>query len=427
MIVKVEKTKKETEKKAPSSVEITAPVGSWESLRAAIQAGAGSVYFGIGKLNMRARAANNFQITDLKKIVAICKKLNIKTNLTLNIVVYDDEIKDVQKICDAAKKASIDAIIASDISVIEYACKIKMPIHISTQANVSNIDAVKFFSEYADVIVLARELSLDKIKKITDTIKKEKIKGPSGELVKIEIFVHGALCVAIAGKCHMSLATYNHSANRGDCLQTCRRKYRVLDDETNQELVVDNEFVMSPKDLCTINVLDKIMTANPSILKIEGRGRSPEYVYTTVKAYKTALDLIEQNKFTEQKKVELQKELDSVFNRGFWQGGYYLGEKLGEWSGIYGSAATKTKTFLGNIQNYYSKKGVCSIFIETGDVKKGDDLLITGPTTGIVELRANEIVLDDKSISSAKKGALIAIKVPALVRKNDKVYVMIKK
>jgi len=410
-----------------NNVELTAPVGSWESLSAALKAGANSVYFGVGKLNMRSRAAINFQLKDLKKIKSICQKSNAKAYLALNIVVYDDEIVESKKIIDAAKKANIDAIIASDISVIEYARKIKMPVHISTQANVSNMSAVRFFSKYSDVIVLARELNLSQIEKICNTIKKEKIRGPSKEILKIELFIHGALCVAIAGKCHMSLATYNHSANRGDCLQTCRRKYRVIDDETNQELVIDNQFVMSPKDLCTIQVLDKIIAAGPSVLKIEGRGRSPDYVYTTVKAYIDAINLIEQNKFTDDKKKELQAQLDSVFNRGFWQGGYYLGEKLGEWSGIYGSAATKTKSFLGNIKNYYTKKGVCSVFIETGDIKDNDEILITGPTTGVVQFKIDSIVLDEKNVSTAKKNDFIAFKVPQKVRKNDKVYVLRKK
>jgi U32 family peptidase len=420
-------------KNKKQKIEITAPVGSWESLRAALQAGADSIYFGVGNLNMRARAANNFKISDLKKIKTICNKQSekqkqkIKAYLTLNIIVYDDEMKDAKKLCDAAKKAGIDAIIASDISIIEYARKIKLPVHISTQANITNIDAVKFFSKYADVIVLARELTLDKIKTICNTIKKEKIKGPSGELVKIEIFIHGALCVAIAGKCYMSLANYNHSANRGDCLQTCRRKYRVIDDETNQELVIDNQFVMSPKDLCTINVLDKIISAGPSILKIEGRGRNPEYVFTTVKTYKKALELIEKNEFTEDKKKELLKELETVFNRGFWQGGYYLGEKLGEWSGIYGSNATKNKSFVGTVKNYYPKNSVVSVFLETGELKKNDELLITGQTTGIMQFNISEIMLDDKKVSSAKKNDFITFKVPQRARKNDKVYVLKKK
>jgi putative protease len=412
-----------------NKLELTAPVGSWESLHAALQAGADSIYFGVGNLNMRARAANNFKITDLKKIVIICKKQEkkVRTYLALNIVLYDDEIKNAKKLCDAAKKAGIDAIIASDISIIEYAKSIKLPVHISTQANVSNIDAVRFFSKYADVIVLARELPLDKIKNICDTIKKEKIKSPSGELVKIEIFIHGALCVAVAGKCYMSLANYNHSANRGDCLQTCRRKYRVIDDETNQELVIDNQFVMSPKDLCTINVLDKIIDAGPSILKIEGRGRNPEYVFTTVKAYKKAIELIEKNKFTEDKKKELLMELETVFNRGFWQGGYYLGEKLGEWSGIYGSNATKNKSFVGTIKNYYPKQKVVSVFMETGELKKDDELLITGPTTGLIQFEIKEILLDDKKVNFAKKNDFITFKVPEKARKNDKVYVLKKK
>ncbi len=404
--------------------EITAPVGSWESLHAALKAGADSVYFGVGSLNMRARAANNFRASDLRKIKEICAKQKVKTYLALNIVIYDQEIKDAKRICDKAKKEGIDAIIASDISVIEYARKIGMPIHISTQANVSNIDAVRFFSRYADTIVLARELSLDKIRNICSKIKKDKIKGPSGNLVKIEIFIHGALCVAIAGKCYMSLANYNHSANRGDCLQTCRRKYRIFDDETDQELVIDNQFVMSPKDLCTITVLDKLIDAGPSILKIEGRGRNPEYVFTTVKAYRKALELIKKDNFTEQKKKELLSELESVFNRGFWHGGYYLGEKLGEWSGIYGSNATKNKSFVGTVKNYYPKQSVAAVFIETGELKKDDEVLITGPTTGIIQFKAGDIFLDDKKSSSARKNDFITLKIPEKARKNDKVYVL---
>jgi U32 family peptidase len=404
--------------------EITAPAGSWESLHSAIKAGANSVYFGVGELNMRARAANNFKPSELKKIVSICKKNNVKSYLTLNIVVYDEEEGAVKKLCDAAKSAGVDAIIASDISVIEYARKISLPVHISTQANVSNISAVRFYSKYADAIVLARELTLDKIKKICDAVKKEKIKGPTGELLKIEIFVHGALCVAIAGKCHMSLVNYNTSANRGDCLQSCRRKYRVFDDETKQELVIDNQFVMSPKDLCTITVLDKIISAGPSILKIEGRGRNPEYVYTTVKAYKTAIELISKNEYTEEKKKELLAELESVFNRGFWQGGYYLGEKLGEWSGIYGSNATKNKSFVGTIRNYYPKKSVASASIESGEINAGDEILITGPTTGIIEHKIERIMLNDKEAPSAKKNDFITFHVPEKTRKNDKLYVI---
>jgi U32 family peptidase len=272
--------------------------------------------------------------------------------------------------------------------------------------------------------VLARELTLDKIKKICDAVRKEKIKGPAGELLKIEIFVHGALCVAIAGKCHMSLVNYNHSANRGDCLQSCRRKYRVYDDETKQELVIDNQFVMSPKDLCTITVLDKLISAGLSILKIEGRGRNPEYVLTTVRAYKKAVELITKNEYTEEKKKELLAELESVFNRGFWQGGYYLGEKLGEWSGIYGSNATKNKSFVGTIQNFYPKKSVASASIESGEIKAGDEILITGPTTGIIEHKIERIMLNDKDVKSAKKNDFITFHVPEKTRKNDKLYVI---
>jgi putative protease len=408
-------------------IEIMAPVGSYETLQAAIKAGAQSIYFGIGNLNMRSGSAINFTTDDLKKIVGICKKAKVKTYLTLNTVMYNEDLVLVKEICDTSKKIGVTAIIASDFAVIEYARKIGLEVHLSTQANVSNIDSVKFFSKYADVIVLARELTLEQIKTICSEIKKQKIKGPSGKLVKIEVFIHGALCVSISGKCYMSLATYNRSANRGACLQNCRRKYRVFDDETNQELVVDNQFVMSPKDLCTITVLDKIITAGPTLLKIEGRARNPEYVYTTVSAYKRALELIEKKEFTKQKADSLQKEVEAVFNRGFWHGGYYLGEKTGEWSGIEGSKATKTKTFIGLVKNYYSKNSVISIFLEAGEIKKGDEILITGPTTGVVQFNLEEIHSDDRTVDQAKKNDFITIKIPEKARKNDKVYVLKRK
>ncbi|MBN2368195.1 U32 family peptidase [Candidatus Woesearchaeota archaeon] len=408
------------------AIEIMAPCGSWESLMAAIKAGAGSVYFGIEKLNMRARAARNFKLSDLKKISKLCRSHNVKTYLALNIVLYDDELKEMRKICDSAKKAGISAVIASDIAAIEYAHSISQEVHISTQANVSNFEAVKFYSKYADVVVLARELSLSQIKKIIEKVREEKIQGPNG-ILKIELFVHGALCVSIAGKCYMSLAAYNHSANRGDCLQTCRRKYRVFDDETGHELVIDNNYVMSPKDLCTINCLDKILDAGVEVLKIEGRGRSPEYVYATVKAYREAADSWESGKYTQEKVKKWIKELESVFNRGFWKGGYYLGNKLGEWSAAYGSKATKKKTYLGKIQNYYSKKKVASLFIESGSVKEKDEMLITGPTTGVVSFTVDEMLKENSRIITARQGDLVSFKVPEKVRKNDKAYVVRKK
>ena len=320
------------------AVEIMAPSGSYESLIAAIKAGAGSVYFGVGKLNMRSKSSN-FEFDDLKKVAKICKEHNVKSYLALNTVMYDEDIDSIKKICNTAKEAGITAIIASDVSVIKYCNKIRMEVHISTQLNVSNIEAVKFYSQFADVIVLARELTLKKIKHIAKEIKKQKIKGPSGNLVKIELFVHGALCVSIAGKCYMSLALHNKSANRGECLQVCRGSYKVTDQETGNELVVDNNYVMSPKDLCTITVLDKILDSGASILKIEGRGRSPDYVYKTTKAYKEAVDACLKGKYTKEKIELWLNELQLVYNRGFWHGGYYLGNKLGEWCNCYGSKA----------------------------------------------------------------------------------------
>jgi len=405
-------------------IEIMAPAGSWESLTAAIKAGADSVYFGVEKLNMRARAANNFKLDELKKIVEFCDKHKVKSYLTLNIVLYDNELNDMKLLCDEAKEAGVSAVIAADVAAIQYAKSIDLEVHISTQANVSNLEAVKFYSSYADVIVLARELTLDKIKFIIEEIKKQKIKGPSGNLVRIELFIHGAMCVAISGKCYMSLATYNHSANRGDCLQTCRRKYKVTDEETGNELVIDNEYVMSPKDMCTITFLNELLDSGVTVLKIEGRGRSADYVNTVVSSYRTAVDLYKNKKLTEIKAKKLLKDLESVFNRGFWHGGYYLGNKLGEWAGVYGSKATKKKEFVGQIQNYYSKNKVASLLIETGSLSLGDECLITGPTTGVLQFRIKEILKDEKIVGVAVKGDVVSFQVKEKVRKNDKVYVL---
>jgi len=363
-------------KKNKQNIEILAPAGYWESLRSAIQAGADSVYFGIDKLNMRARAANNFKIHDLEKIMLLLHENKMKGYLTMNIVMYDEEIKEAKKILAHAKKAKVDAVIASDFAVIEEARKKGMNIHLSTQANISNIEAVKFYSKYADVMVLARELKLEAINKIHKEIQKQQIKGPNEELIKLELFIHGALCIAISGKCYMSLATYGHSANRGDCLQTCRRKYKVYDDETGQELIIDNEYVMSPSDLCTITILDKIIETGASIFKIEGRGRSPEYVYEVTKTYKEALTLIQNKKYTEKKAKDLQENLKKVFNRGFWEGGYYLGTKINEWSNAYGSKASQIKKLVGRVINYYAKQGTASIMIEATPIRINDELII---------------------------------------------------
>lgn len=410
-----------------NKVEIMAPAGSWEALRAAIDAGANSVYFGVDKLNMRARAANNFKLTELKKIMTLLHENNVKGYLTLNIVVYDDEIKDVKKTILEAKRAGVDAIIASDFAVIAEAKAQGVVVHLSTQANISNTDAVKFYSNYADAVVLARELSLEKIKKINDEIKKQNIIGPSGDLIKTEIFIHGALCVAISGKCYMSLATYGHSANRGDCLQTCRRKYKVYDEETGNELVIDNEFVMSPSDLSTITILKEIIKSGTTILKIEGRGRSPEYVYEVVKTYKEALDLIYKKKYTKERALALKGNLEKVFNRGFWEGGYYLGSKINEWSKTYGSKATQTKQLVGKVTNYYNKKEVAAIIVESKPFKKGDVLLILGPTTGMVQFVVEKILVDAEEKVETKKNDTVSLKVPCKVRKNDTVYVIRKR
>jgi len=406
------------------NIELMSPVGSYESLAAAIQAKADSIYFGVGELNMRSRAAYNFTVKDLKKIADICKKNNIKSYLTLNVVVYDNEFKAIKKLCDAAKKAKISAVIASDLAVIQYANKIKLPVHISTQANVSNIEAVKFFSKYAGVIVLARELTLEQIRNIAKEIKKQNMRGPNKQLVKIELFIHGAMCVSISGKCQMSLALYNEPANRGKCLQACRRAYRVIDEETGDELVIDNKYVMSPKDLCTIGFIDKLIEAGVSVFKIEGRGRSPEYVYTVTKVYKEAVESYFNGSYTKTKIKHWTAELEKVFNRGFWQGGYYLGKKLGEWSGTYGSKAAKEKVYIGLIENYFPKPNAAQIKIESGKLNINDDILITGPTTGVLQFKLESMFVNEKPSKTGKKGWDVTIKIPNKVRKNDKLYIV---
>ncbi len=407
-----------------NNVEIMSPVGSYDSLASAIKAGANSIYFGAGKLNMRSRSSANFELEDIKKIAETCRENNLKSYLVLNTIVYDDELNEVKIICDTAKSANVSAIIASDISVIQYANSIDLEVHISVQANVSNIDAVKFFANFATVMVLARELSLPQIKNIIDTIKKENITGPNGELIKIELFAHGALCVAISGKCYMSLALYNASANRGGCYQTCRRGYKVSDLQTDDELNIENKYIMSPKDLCTISFLDSLLDAGVSILKLEGRGRSADYVFTVTEAYKIAVDMWEKKEYTREKAFKMVEELEKVFNRGFWHGGYYLGEKLGEWCGTDGNRAKFKKDFIGYISNYFSKIGVAEITMMAGEIKKEDSIVIIGPTTGTAKFKINEIRLDLKPADSAKKGDLISIPTPERLRKNDKVYLL---
>ena len=424
------------EENPKGKVEIMAPAGNFKSLAAAINAGADSVYFGVGTLNMRARGALNFNIKDLKKIAKICKENNVKTYLTVNIVFYDEELKEMRELIDSAKKAGIDAVIAHDMSVISYANKVGMPVHISTQANISNIEAVKYYSKFAGVVVLARELNLEQIKKIYDEIKKQNIKGPSGELVKIEAFVHGALCVSISGKCYMSLAKYNHSANRGDCFQVCRRGYKVTDEEDGSELEIDNKYVMSPKDLSTIAGVDRMIDAGIRVFKIEGRGRGEEYVNTVVKCYRDAINAVENDTYNEEKIKELQNKLNEVFNRGFWEGGYYMGEKTegwsGEladaWAGAYGNQATKQKFSLGKAKHYYPKTGIGEFLIEAGDykIKVGDEILISGKSTGVVECKVEEIYVhngkDAKKVNEAEKGEIITVKVPSKINKSDELY-----
>lgn len=406
------------------NIEIMAPVGNFESLQAAIKAGAGAVYFGVQGLNMRNLGAKNFTIKDLKKIVKICKEKKVKTYLTVNTILYDSDMKLLKKIIDAAKSVKITAVIASDMAAIQYANSIGVETHISTQLNVSNFEAVKFYSKFADVIVLARELTLNQIKNICDEIKKHKIKGPRGELIKIEIFVHGALCVAISGKCYMSLANYNKSANRGECLQVCRRAYKVIDEETGNELKIENKYVMSPKDLCCIKFLDKILEAGVSVLKIEGRARSPEYVYTVVKTYREAVNSIFNKTYTKKNIAGWIKELEAVFNRGFWHGGYYLGEKLEEWSGEPDSRAINVKTLMGFVENYYAKSKIAHFKLQNASLKVGDKIMITGPTTGLITTEIKDMHVEDKSVNRAKKGEDITIPISEKVRKNDKLYLI---
>ncbi|MDK2977938.1 MAG: family peptidase [Bacteroidales bacterium] len=401
--------------------EIMAPVGSYESLMAAIQGGANSVYFGIEKMNMRANSSNNFTFSDLKKIVAICEAHGLKSYLTVNTVIYDHEIPLMQEIVDAAKANNVTAIIASDIAVINYAHKKGVEVHISTQLNISNIESLRFYAQFADVVVLARELTLDQISEISQIIQKENITGPSGKLVKIELFVHGALCMAISGKCYLSLHEKNYSANRGACLQTCRKAYIVTEKESGNELEIDNEYIMSPKDLSTIKFLNKVLDAGVRVLKIEGRARPPEYVKTVSECYSEAIEAYIDGTYNEEKIKNWEERLATVFNRGFWNG-YYLGQRLGEWSHKYGSRATKRKIYIGKGTNYFTKIKVAEFLIETNQVSVGDDILITGPTTGVVQTTVKEIRVDQLNTDTAVKGQKCSIPLKQLIRRSDKLY-----
>lgn len=405
-------------------IEIMSPAGSFETMSAAIQAGANAVYFGIEQLNMRARSANNFTIDDLPTIVAKCQSAGVKTYLTVNTILYNHDLALLHKICDAAKKNGVTAVIASDIAAISYANSIGLEVHISTQQNVSNVEAVAFYAKFADVIVLARELTLTQIEQISEAIKERNIRGPKGELVQIELFAHGALCVAISGKCYMSLATDNASANRGACLQNCRRSYRVTDNETGEELVVDNQYIMSPKDLCTIGFIDKILATGVRVLKLEGRGRSVEYVYTVTKAYREAVDSYKDGTYTPEKIAAWTTKLESVFNRGLWHGGYYLGKKLGEWSGMYGSQATKEKVFIGSAEKYFADPKVGQFIIESGELSIGDSIIIAGPTTGIIETVVKTMRVNDVEVTKAVKGNTVTLPIDSVVRGSDKLFVL---
>lgn len=398
-----------------------APAGNFEALIAAIQGGADSIYFGVGDLNMRSHSANNFNITDLQKIASLCKENSVKSYLTLNIVLYDENLQDTYSTIDAAKEAGIDAVIISDMAAISYAHRVGMEVHISTQLNISNTESLRFYAQWADVIVLARELNLNQVRKISETIERERITGPSGKLIKIEMFCHGAFCMAISGKCYLSLHEYNASANRGSCYQLCRRGYEVTDLETGRSLVVDNKYIMSPKDLCTIEFVDKMIEAGVTVLKIEGRARSAEYVKRVTQCYRRAADAVISGEFGPDLATELKESLSEVFNRGFWDG-YYQGARLGEWSEVYGNKATRKKTFIGRVTNYFSNIGVAEIPIETGSLTVGDNILIIGPTTGVIEMTIPEIRVDLKPVDQAIKGDICSIPVPEPLRRSDKIY-----
>ena len=407
-------------------IEIMAPVGSYESLMAAIQAGAGAVYFGVELLNMRARSANNFTIDDLINIVAVCNEHGVKSYLTVNTVLYDSDMSTLKKVISAAKQYGVTAIIASDIAAIQYAREQNVEVHISTQLNISNIEAVRFFACFADVMVLARELTLMQVKQIHTAIHEQNITGPSGNLVKIEMFVHGALCMSISGKCYLSLHEQNASANKGECMQTCRKAYIVTEKESCKELEVDNEYIMSPKDLCTIGFIDELLQAGVSVFKIEGRARSPEYVKTVTQCYTEAVKSYFEGTYTEQKIADWKERLARVFNRGFWNG-YYLGQRLGEWSKNYGSSSTTRKMIMGKCSNYFSNIRVAEFQIQAGELAVGDEILIIGPTTGVIEHVVEEIRVDLQAVSKTKKGEVCSMPVSELVRRGDTLYKVVTK
>ncbi|MBR5103044.1 MAG: U32 family peptidase [Muribaculaceae bacterium] len=402
--------------------EIMAPVGSWESLTAAWQGGADAIYFGIEGLNMRSKSSVNFSLTDLGTIAAWCHEHGMKSYLTVNTIVYDEDIDYMRSIIDAAKQAGVSAIIASDMAAINYARSIDVEVHISTQVNVSNSEAARYYAQWADVMVMARELNLDQVKRIYDTIERDDIRGPHGDRVRIEMFCHGALCMAVSGKCYLSLHEEGTSANRGACRQICRRSYIVTDRETGDELAIDRQYIMSPKDLKTIHFLNKLIDAGVRVLKIEGRARGPEYVRTVVSCYNEAIDAVLNGTYTPEKIEAWNERLAMVFNRGFWDG-YYLGQRLGEWTSKYGSSATKVKVYTAKGIRYFSNIGVAEFLVETGEVKVGDEILITGPTTGAVAITVEELRVDLKSVDKATKGQHFSIKTDTKIRPSDKLFV----
>ena len=408
-----------------SDFEIMAPVGSRDSLAAAIQAGAGSVYFGIGQLNMRSHSANHFTIDDLKDIALTCKEHGIKSYLTVNTIIYGEDLAAMREICDAAKEADISAVIACDVAVMTYCNRIGLEVHLSTQLNISNIEALKFYAQFADVVVLARELRLEQVAEIYRQINEQDIRGPRGERIRIEMFCHGALCMAVSGKCYMSLHDANRSANRGECIQICRRSYILTDAETGNEIEVDNKYLMSPKDLKTVRFIDRLMEAGVRVFKIEGRARGPEYVYTVVNCYKEAIQSVLDGTFTDEKKDLWDQRLATVFNRGFWDG-YYLGQRLGEWNKNYGSNATEKKQLVGKVIKYFSRLGVAEVAVEACEFSVGDKMLITGPTTGAMWLTPDEIRYELKPVETALQRQRVSIPVPGKVRPNDKLFKLVK-
>lgn len=401
--------------------EIMAPVGSRESLAAAIQAGAGSIYFGIGQLNMRSHSANHFTIDDLKEIAETCNERGIKTYLTVNTVIYGEDISTMHEIIDAAKAANITAAIVSDVAVMVYCRQVGMEVHLSTQLNISNIEALKFYAQFADVAVLARELNMEQVADIYRQIEEQDVRGPHGELVRIEMFCHGAFCMAISGKCYMSLHDSNRSANRGQCTQICRRSYTVTDNETGNQLEIDNKYIMSPKDLKSVRFIDKMMKAGVRVFKIEGRARGPEYVHEVVTCYKEAIQSVLDGTFTEEKKDAWDERLSTVFNRGFWDG-YYQGQKMGEWTKDYGNKATEKKVLVGKVIKYFAKLGVAEVAVEASEIAVKNDILITGTTTGVQKFTLDEIRYELEPVEKAEKGWRVSIPVPEKVRPNDKVY-----